>query len=115
MPDNSKEKKLAGILVKQNIGLIILFILSTLLLSCASFGSLPLLYQIFICNEEIKSLVFPVSEIVKFGIAGVFIGTGLSIYGLIHFSIATIVNLIRLFIIIFIILLSVLYISLRVI
>ena len=106
--------KFLGIFQKRNIKLIILFTISTLLLSSMVFGIIPVLNHAFILDQPVMwNAFFQMPGFINMICAGLFTGFVVTVIGLFWLNIATIVSLIRLFIITFMILLIIVFISLR--
>jgi len=107
-------QKLPGIFRKQNTKLIILFTVTSILLFSLIFGTLSLTYHLTILEQSIEwDVLLQLPEIYNLVWVGLLAGIVFTLFGLFRFSITTIVNLIRLFIIIFIVLFTIVYISLR--
>ncbi len=106
--------KLPDIFRKQNIKLIILFAISTLLLFSLVFGIIPVLNNVFVLDQPVMwNAFFQMPGFINMICAGLFTGLVVTVIGLFWLNIATIVSLIRLFITTFMILLIIIYISLR--
>jgi len=107
-------QKLPGIFRKQNSKLIILFTVTSVLLFSLIFGTLSLTYHLTILEQSIDwNVLLHLPEICNLILVGLFAGIVFTIFGLFYFNTTTIVNLIRLFIITFIVLFTIIYISLR--
>ena len=98
----------------QKIKLIILFMVSTLLFFSLALACLPVSYHIWTTNETVDwKMLLHIPQLVDFGVIGLLIGLFFSIFGTLRFSPSTIVGLIRFFIITFILLSIIIYISLK--